>query len=130
MGGRVPAGCSRPLRGWDTTLLSPLEARRGRQRSPTKGTRASPLDLATSCVGERRPCGKTVSQFQGVQFMLADMAMKLEAAAPSDLRRCGHVRIRRQGQTFFSAAAKCFASDTAMQVTFDAVQLLGATGHA
>src|SRR5215472_8288189 len=72
------------------------------------------LDYATSYVKERRQFGKAVAEFQGVQFMLADAAMRAEPAR--DL-------------TFFSSACKCFASDVAMQVTTDAVQLLGGYGY-
>ena len=61
--------------------------------------------------------------------MLADMAMKLEAAR--QLTYAAAARSERQDAdlTFFSAAAKCFASDTAMAVTVDAVQLLGGYGY-
>ena len=71
------------------------------------------LDFAVSYVKERKQFGKAVAEFQGIQFMLADMAMAVEAAR----------------QMVYAAAAKCYASDVAMQVTTDAVQLLGGAGY-
>jgi alkylation response protein AidB-like acyl-CoA dehydrogenase len=87
------------------------------------------LDYALDYVKERRQFGKAVAEFQGIQFMLADMAMKLEAA-----RQLVYVAAARSERSdadlgFFGAAAKCFASDVAMEVTTDAVQLLGGAGY-
>ncbi|MGL5857373.1 MAG: acyl-CoA dehydrogenase family protein [Angustibacter sp.] len=87
------------------------------------------LDAALGYVKERRQFGKAVAEFQGVQFMLADMAMTLEAA-----RQLVYVAAAKSERddadlSFFGAAAKCFASDVAMQVTTDAVQLLGGAGY-
>ena len=92
------------------------------------------LDYALGYVKERKQFGKAVAEFQGVQFMLADMAMKLEAA-----RQLTYVAAARSDRamagetvpdlTFISSACKCLASDTAMSVTTDAVQLLGGYGY-
>jgi alkylation response protein AidB-like acyl-CoA dehydrogenase len=87
------------------------------------------LDHAVRYVKERRQFGKAVAEFQGVQFMLADMAMELEAA-----RQLVYVAAAKSERgdadlPFFGAAAKCFASDVAMKVTTDAVQLLGGAGY-
>ena len=87
------------------------------------------LDYALAYVKERKQFGKAVAEFQGVQFMLADMAMAVEAA-----RQMVYVAAAKseRGDTdlpFFGAAAKCYASDVAMQVTTDAVQLLGGAGY-
>ncbi len=87
------------------------------------------LDLALSYVTERKQFGTAIAQFQGVQFMLADMAMELEAA-----RQLVYVAASKSERgdgdlAFFGAAAKCFASDVAMKVTTDAVQLLGGAGY-
>jgi len=92
------------------------------------------LDCAAGYVKERRQFGQVIADFQGIQFMLADMSMKIEAARQltyhaaglSESAMLGH---KVPGLTFASAAAKCFASDTAMQVTTDAVQLLGGYGY-
>ena len=87
------------------------------------------LDLAVSYVKQRQQFGKAVAEFQGVQFMLADMAMKLEAARQLTYAAAARSERDDSDLTFFSAAAKCFASDTAMAVTVDAVQLLGGYGY-
>jgi alkylation response protein AidB-like acyl-CoA dehydrogenase len=87
------------------------------------------LDLAVSYVKERQQFGKAVAEFQGVQFMLADMAMTLEAARQLTYVAAAKSERGDRDLTFFSAAAKCVASDTAMQVTTDAVQLLGGYGY-
>ena len=78
---------------------------------------------------ERKQFGKPIAEFQGLQFMLADMAMKLEAARQLVYAAAGRDRARRQRPRFFGAAAKCFASDVAMEVTTDAVQVLGGYGY-
>jgi alkylation response protein AidB-like acyl-CoA dehydrogenase len=87
------------------------------------------LDLASSYVQERVQFGKPISANQGVQFMLADMAMKLEAArALTYVAACKSER-GDSDLTYFSAASKCVASDAAMAITTDAVQLLGGYGY-
>ncbi|HEV2371106.1 MAG TPA: acyl-CoA dehydrogenase family protein [Streptosporangiaceae bacterium] len=92
------------------------------------------LDYATGYVKERRQFGKPVAEFQGVQFMVADAAMKLEAARQLTYAAAAKSERVMSGEsvpdlTFFSAACKCFASDVAMDVTTDAVQLLGGYGY-
>ncbi|GAA3763248.1 acyl-CoA dehydrogenase family protein [Salinactinospora qingdaonensis] len=87
------------------------------------------LDNALAYVKERKQFGQAIADFQGIQFMLADMAMKLEAA-----RQMVHVAAAKSERedsdlSFFGAAAKCYASDTAMEITTDAVQLLGGYGY-
>jgi alkylation response protein AidB-like acyl-CoA dehydrogenase len=87
------------------------------------------LDFATAYAKERRQFGKAIAEFQGLQFMLADMAIKLEAA-----RQLVYVAAAKSERgdadlTFFGAAAKCFASDVAMDITTDAVQVLGGYGY-
>ncbi|MFJ3815644.1 acyl-CoA dehydrogenase family protein [Streptomyces sp. NPDC090056] len=87
------------------------------------------LDYAKGYVKERKQFGKPIADFQGVQFMLADMAMKLEAARQLTYAAAARSERVDGDLTFFGAAAKCFASDTAMEVTTDAVQLLGGYGY-
>ncbi|MFD7643557.1 acyl-CoA dehydrogenase family protein [Kitasatospora sp. NPDC059795] len=87
------------------------------------------LDYAKGYVKERRQFGKAIAEFQGVQFMLADMAMKLEAARQLTYAAAAKSQRADGDLTFFGAAAKCFASDVAMEVTTDAVQLLGGYGY-
>ncbi|MGH3716807.1 MAG: acyl-CoA dehydrogenase family protein [Micromonosporaceae bacterium] len=87
------------------------------------------LDYAAGYVKERQQFGRPVSEFQGVQFMLADMAMKLEAARQLVYVAAAKSERSDADLTFFGAAGKCFASDIAMEVTTDAVQLLGGYGY-
>ncbi|MDT0346812.1 acyl-CoA dehydrogenase family protein [Streptomyces litchfieldiae] len=87
------------------------------------------LDYAKGYVRERKQFGKPVGDFQGVQFMLADMAMKLEAARQLTYAAAAKSQRNDGDLTFFGAAAKCYASDAAMEITTDAVQLLGGYGY-
>jgi alkylation response protein AidB-like acyl-CoA dehydrogenase len=87
------------------------------------------LDYAKGYVRERKQFGRPVGDFQGVQFMLADMAMKLEAARQLTYAAAAKSERDEDDLTFFGAAAKCYASDVAMEVTTDAVQLLGGYGY-
>ncbi|MER7609834.1 acyl-CoA dehydrogenase family protein [Nocardioides sp. NPDC127503] len=87
------------------------------------------LDHALAYVQERKQFGKHIADFQGIQFMLADMAMKLEAARQLVYIAAAKSERDSSDLSFFGAAAKCFASDTAMEITVDAVQLLGGAGY-
>jgi alkylation response protein AidB-like acyl-CoA dehydrogenase len=87
------------------------------------------LDFALGYVQERRQFGQAIADFQGIQFMLADMGMTLEAARQLTYAAAARSERNDRDLTFFGAAAKCFASDVAMQVTTDAVQLLGGYGY-
>jgi alkylation response protein AidB-like acyl-CoA dehydrogenase len=87
------------------------------------------IDAATEYVKERRQFGKAIAEFQGVQFMLADMAMALEAARQLVYVAAAKSERGEADLSFFGAAAKCYASDVAMRVTTDAVQLLGGAGY-
>ena len=87
------------------------------------------LDFALDYVKERKQFGKRIADFQGIQFMLADMAMKLEAARQMVYVAAAKSERGDADLPFFGAAAKCYASDVAMQVTTDAVQLLGGSGY-
>jgi alkylation response protein AidB-like acyl-CoA dehydrogenase len=87
------------------------------------------LDFATGYVKERKQFGKQIADFQGIQFMLADMAMTLEAARQMVYVAAAKSEREDKDLSFFGAAAKCYASDVAMQVTTDAVQLLGGYGY-
>ncbi len=93
------------------------------------GIAAGALDFALGYVKERKQFGKAIAQFQGVQFMLADMAMKLEAARQLVYLAAAKSEREEADLAFFGAAAKCYASDVAMEITTDAVQLLGGYGY-
>ncbi|MDB5630502.1 MAG: acyl-CoA dehydrogenase [Tardiphaga sp.] len=93
------------------------------------------LDAAVSYAKERRQFGKSVAEFQGIQFMLADMAMQIEAARclvyecarVADLGFTSNAAFREFAAK--ASMAKCFASDMAMKVTTDAVQIFGGAGY-
>lgn len=88
------------------------------------------FDEAVKYAKERIQFGKSISEFQGVQFMIADMAMNIEVARRmiyTTSEYIGHKRADKEMATF-AAMAKCFASDMAMKVTTDAVQILGGYG--
>ena len=87
------------------------------------------VDYALGYAQERRQFGKPISDFQGLQFLLADMGMKVEAARQLTYAAAGKSERGDSDLTFFGAAAKCFASDVAMEVTTDAVQVLGGYGY-
>jgi alkylation response protein AidB-like acyl-CoA dehydrogenase len=87
------------------------------------------FEVATKYSHERKQFGKEIFDFQGVQFMLADMAMNIAAARTLTYSAAVKSERGEKDLTFFSAAAKCFATDVAMRVTTDAVQVLGGYGY-
>jgi alkylation response protein AidB-like acyl-CoA dehydrogenase len=116
------------------TALRALDHTRVTIAAQAIGIAQGALDYAVSYVKERSQFGKPVSDFQGVQFMLADMAMKVSAARQLTYAAAARSERALAGEpagdlTFMSAACKCLASDTAMDVTTDAVQLLGGYGY-
>ena len=87
------------------------------------------FDVATKYAHERQQFGKPIFDFQAVQFMLADMAMNIEAARLLTYSAAIKSENNDKDLRFFSAASKCFASDIAMKVTQDAIQVLGGYGY-
>jgi alkylation response protein AidB-like acyl-CoA dehydrogenase len=114
--------------GFRTALMA-LDHTRLAVGAQAVGIAQGALDVATGYLQERRQFGKALSEFQGLQFMLADMAMKTEAARLLVYSAAVKADRHAADLTFASSAAKCFASDTAMAVTTDAVQLLGGYGY-
>ena len=103
---------------------------------PTIGAQAvgiaqGAIDYAAQYMKERKAFGQPIAEFQGLRFMLADMAMRTEAARTLVYRACAVIDAGDpDGElSMIGAMAKCFASDTAMAVTTDAVQLLGGYGY-
>ncbi len=92
------------------------------------GVAQGALDHALDYAREREQFGKAIAEFQGLQFMLADMGMKIEAARQLTYAAAGRSERGDADLTFFGSAAKCFASDVAMEVTTNAVQVLGGYG--
>ncbi|MBU6147334.1 MAG: acyl-CoA dehydrogenase family protein [Actinomycetales bacterium] len=87
------------------------------------------LDAAVAYLRQRQQFGRPLSEFQGLQFMVADMGMKLAAARMLTYAAAARSERSAPDLTWFGAASKCFASDVAMSVTTDAVQLLGGYGY-
>jgi alkylation response protein AidB-like acyl-CoA dehydrogenase len=116
------------------TALATLDHTRVTIAAQALGIAQGALDYAAGYVKQRRQFGRPLADFQGIQFMLADMAMKLEAARQLTYHAAALSEQATHGQqakdlTFASSAAKCFASDAAMAITTDAVQLLGGYGY-
>ncbi|MCX4474288.1 acyl-CoA dehydrogenase family protein [Micromonospora sp. NBC_01655] len=112
-----------------TTAMKTLDHTRVTIAAQAVGIAQGALDYAKGYVRERRQFGRPVAEFQGIQFMLADMGMKLEAARQLTYTAAGKSERGDADLTYFGAAAKCFASDAAMEITTDAVQLLGGYGY-
>ena len=87
------------------------------------------FEVASKYAKERKQFGKAIFDFQAVQFMLADMAMEIAAARELTYAAAARSERGEKDLTFFSAASKCFATDVAMKVTTDAVQVLGGYGY-
>ena len=111
------------------TALKTLDHTRSMIGAQAVGIAQGALDASIAYVKERKQFGKAVAEFQGVQFMLADMAMKVEAARQLVYVANASAERGDPDLTFLSSASKTFASDTAMSVTTDAVQLFGGYGY-
>jgi alkylation response protein AidB-like acyl-CoA dehydrogenase len=111
------------------TALRTLDHTRLTIGAQAVGIAQGAIDAAVAYVKERRQFGKAVADFQGVQFMLADMAMRTEAARQMVYVAAAKAERGEPDLTFVSASAKVLASDTAMAVTTDAVQLFGGYGY-
>jgi alkylation response protein AidB-like acyl-CoA dehydrogenase len=111
------------------TALRTLDHTRPTIGAQAVGIAQGALEAAIAYVKDRKQFGKAVAEFQGVQFMLADMAMKIEAARHMVYVAAAKAERGEPNIGFITAAAKCFASDVAMEVTTDAVQLFGGAGY-
>ncbi|MGW2124510.1 acyl-CoA dehydrogenase [Streptomyces sp. NPDC001758] len=111
------------------TAMKTLDHTRITIAAQALGIAQGALDYAKGYVKERKQFGKPIADFQGIQFMLADMAMRIEAARQLTYAAAAKSERGDADLTFQGAAAKCFASDVAMEVTTDAVQLLGGYGY-
>jgi alkylation response protein AidB-like acyl-CoA dehydrogenase len=110
------------------TAMQTLDHTRVTIAAQAVGVAQGALDFALDYAKERQQFGKSIADFQGMQFMLADMGMKVEAARQMTYAAAGRSERNDADLTFFGAAAKCFASDVAMEVTVNAVQVLGGYG--
>jgi alkylation response protein AidB-like acyl-CoA dehydrogenase len=126
---RVPAGNLVGEEGQGFPIaLSALDGGRLGIAACAVGVARAALDAAVAYAGERRQFGRPIAEFQGLQFMLADMATAVEAARSLYLTAA---RRRDAGLPYgtHAAMAKLFATDTAMKVTTDAVQVFGGYGY-
>jgi alkylation response protein AidB-like acyl-CoA dehydrogenase len=126
---RVPADRLVALEGDGFKIaMSALDGGRLGIAACAVGLAQAALDLATSYATERKQFGKAIAEFQGLSFLLADMATQVEAARALYLAAA---RLKDKGKPYGPQAsmAKLFATDTAMKVTTDAVQVLGGAGY-
>ncbi|MCX4097305.1 acyl-CoA dehydrogenase [Nocardia sp. alder85J] len=111
------------------TALETLDHTRPTIGAQAVGIAQGALDAALAYTKDRKQFGTAIADFQNTQFMLADMAMKVEAARLMVYTSAARAERGEKNLGFISAAAKCFASDVAMEVTTDAVQLFGGAGY-
>jgi alkylation response protein AidB-like acyl-CoA dehydrogenase len=129
---RVPAANLVGKEGMGFTIaMHTLDRSRPTIGAQAVGIAQGAIDFAAGYMQERRAFGKPIADLQGLRFMLSDMAIRNEAARTLIYRACSLVDADDdEGElTMIGAMAKCFASDTAMSVTTDAVQLLGGYGY-
>ena len=109
--------------------LSALDRSRPAVGAQAVGIAQAALDAATGYARQRTQFGQPIAAFQGVQFMLADMAMQVHAARLLVHHAAALVDRGARDSSLESSMAKCFASDAAMRVTTDAVQVFGGYGY-
>ncbi|WP_019816057.1 acyl-CoA dehydrogenase family protein [Saccharomonospora saliphila] len=127
---RIPADriIGEPGTGLQTALAT-LDHTRPTIGAQALGIAQGALDAAVDYVKERKQFGTAIADFQGVQFMLADMATEIEAARHLVYVSAAATERGDPRSSFLASAAKTKASDVAMQVTTDAVQLFGGAGY-
>ncbi len=111
------------------TALATLDHTRPTIGAQAVGIAQGALDVAVGYVKERKQFGRRLAEFQALQFMIADMAMEIEAARTLVYQAAAAAERGDANKGFLASAAKTLASDTAMKVTVDAVQLLGGAGY-
>jgi alkylation response protein AidB-like acyl-CoA dehydrogenase len=112
------------------TAMRTFDASRPGVAAQALGMAQGALDLAIDWACERKQFGSRVSAFQGLRFLLADMATKVEAARALIYATARYIDSSPKSRpTVYSAMSKLFASDVAMQVTTDAVQVFGGSGY-
>jgi alkylation response protein AidB-like acyl-CoA dehydrogenase len=129
---RVPAANLVGQEGQGFTIaMHTLDRSRPTIGAQAVGIAQSAIDHASTYMQQRRAFGQAIADFQGLRFMLADMAMRTEAARTLVYRACSVVDAGDPDGdlSMIGAMAKCFASDAAMSVTTDAVQMLGGYGY-
>ncbi|MBN2557513.1 MAG: acyl-CoA dehydrogenase family protein [Clostridia bacterium] len=109
--------------------MKTLDRTRPGVASQALGIAQGAFDEALKYSGERVQFDKPISSFQAIQHMLADMAIQIEAARCLVYQTCRHIDGGAKSISKESAISKVFASDTAMKVTVDAVQVMGGYGY-
>jgi alkylation response protein AidB-like acyl-CoA dehydrogenase len=109
--------------------LGALDRSRPAVGAQAVGIAQAALDAATAYAKERRQFDRPIADFQGIQFMLADMAMHVHASRLLVHHAAALVDRGVTGTALESSMAKCFAADTAMKVATDAVQVFGGYGY-
>jgi len=116
-------------KGWEIVLHSLTESRI-QIAVMSLGIAQGAMEVAVSYAKKREQFGQPIGNFQDVSFMLADMAIQVECARALIYKIASMVDMGQgQKQHYFASIAKCFASDMALKVTTDAVQVLGGYGH-
>lgn len=115
-------------KGWELVLQSLTETR-VLVAALALGIAQGAMEAAASYAKQREQFGKTIGEFQGLSFMLADMAIQVEAAKALIYHIASLVDQGQRDQHYLASVAKCFATDTAMKVTTDAVQVFGGYGY-
>ncbi len=109
--------------------MSTLDRSRLGVAAQATGIAQGATDYAAAYAAQRQQFGKPIASFQGIQFKLAEMETRTAAARELLYRACAKVDASEQDMGKYSAMAKLFASDTAMWVTTEAVQVLGGYGY-
>ena len=112
-----------------SVALATLERTRLGAAAQAVGIAQGATDYAVGYARERRQFGKPISEFQAIQFKLADMELRTAAARELLYRACAMADRGEPGAAKYASMAKVFASDTAMAVTVEAVQVLGGYGY-
>jgi alkylation response protein AidB-like acyl-CoA dehydrogenase len=124
-----------PINNGFTVATAGLAAGRVNIAACANGLSIAAFDIARRHLRERRQFGRPLADFQGLQFMIADMYQKLEAARLLTQMGAAEIDAAKSGSSngvhtkLSSSVAKCFATDAAMSITTDAVQLLGGAGY-
>lgn len=128
---RVPADCRLGAEGEGfKACMKVLDLNRPTIAATSLGLAQGALDVAVAYAKDRRQFGRPIAEFQGMQFKLADMAIKVEAArnllynCADEIDSGDHSRLN-----MLSSITKCFVTDIAMEVTTEAVQVLGSYGY-
>jgi alkylation response protein AidB-like acyl-CoA dehydrogenase len=112
-----------------TYAMQTLDYSRPTIAAQALGIAQGAFDHALAYAKEREQFKQPIVSFQGIQFMLADMAMAIEASRLLVYKAAAKVTNKEPDTGYWAGMAKCFASDTAMKVTTDAVQILGGYGY-